>query len=100
MSARMAEAPEDVPDIHPDIVEVCKTKVVRLTEALEDPELRTEVADAVRSLAGEVVLTPGAKRGAVNAVLCGKLMGILDFVAERLGHSARKVMSGSLKFPY
>jgi hypothetical protein len=80
--ARMAEAPADVPDVHPNIAEIYKTKVVRLTEALVDPELHSEAADAIRSLVGEVVLTLGEKRGAIQAVLRGELMGILGFVAE------------------
>src|SRR3546814_4304485 len=42
--ARMAEAPADVPDIHPNIAEIYKAKVVHLTEALADPELHSEAA--------------------------------------------------------
>src|SRR3546814_10592781 len=71
--ARMAEAPADVPDIHPNIAEIYRAKVVHLTEALADPELHSEAADAIRSLVGEVVLTPGEKRGAMQAVLRGEL---------------------------
>jgi site-specific DNA recombinase len=84
--ARMAEAPADVPDIHPNIAEIYQAEVVHLTEALADPEPHSEAADAVRSLVGEAVLTPGEKRGAMQAVLRGELMGILDFVAERRSH--------------
>ncbi|WP_419914596.1 recombinase family protein [Hoeflea sp.] len=97
--ARMEEAPEDVPDIHPNVAEVYKAKVVRLTEALEDPEFRTEAADAIRSLVGKVVLSPGARRGAVNAVLRGKLMGILDFVAERRRHHHVEVITKDVAGP-
>jgi transcriptional regulator with XRE-family HTH domain len=86
--ARMAETPADVSDIHPNIAEIYKAKVVHLTEALPDQELHSEAVDAIRSLVGEVVLTPGEKRGAMQAVLRGELMGILDFVAERRSHSS------------
>lgn len=81
--ARMEDAPTDVPAIHPNIAETYKAKVIRLTEALANPELRSEAINAIRSLVGEVVLEPGEKRGEINAVLRGDLMGILDFVAER-----------------
>ena len=81
--ARMAEAPADVPDIHPNIAEIYKAKVLHLTEALADPELHCEAADAIRALVGEVVLTPGERRGTMQAVLRGALLGILDFVADR-----------------
>jgi len=47
--ARMAEAPADVPDVHPNIAEIYKAKVVHLTEALADPELHSEAADRRRS---------------------------------------------------
>jgi DNA invertase Pin-like site-specific DNA recombinase len=97
--ARMAEAPADVPDIHPNIAEIYKAKVVHLTEALADPELHSEAADAIRSLVGEVVLTPGEKRGAMRAVLRGELMGILDFVAERRSHPRPEVITKGVAPP-
>jgi hypothetical protein len=62
---------------------IYKAKIIRLTEALADPELRAEAAEAIRSLVGEVVLMPGEKRGKMQAVPRGELMGILDFVARR-----------------
>lgn len=43
---------------------------------------------AIRSLIGEVVLTPGEKRGEVHATLRGELMSILDFAAGRNTPSA------------
>lgn len=97
--ARMEEAPEDVPDIHPNIAEVYRAKVARLTTALADPELRAEAADAIRSLVGEVVLTPGDKRGEINAVLRGELMAILGFVAERRGPSRSEVITKAVASP-
>lgn len=97
--ARMAEAPADVPDIHPNIAEIYKAKVVRLTEALADPELHSEAADAIRSLVGEVVLTPGEKRGEMQAVLRGELMGILDFVTERRGQPRPAVITKGVAGP-
>ena len=42
-----------------------------------------EARDAIRSLVGEVVLTPGAERGVVNATPRGDLAAILT-VAEQI----------------
>ncbi len=68
--ARMAQAPTDVPDVHPNIAHVYRRNVERFTEALDDPDGgRREAAEALRSLIGEFVLTPGPKRGEVHAEL-------------------------------
>lgn len=54
-----------------------------LTDALTDPQTNQEAATALRSLIGDIVLTPGEKRGEVHATLHGELMSILDFAAGR-----------------
>ncbi len=79
ITARLAQAPQAVPDVHPGIAEHYRRKVAKLTEALEDPETRLEAASDIRALIGKVVLSPGDKRGEVHAVLHGDLMGILAF---------------------
>src|SRR3546814_11625809 len=81
--ARMVDVPADVPDIHPNIAEIYKAKVTQLSDALADPELHNQAAEAIRALVGEVVLMPGDNRGEVNATLRGELMGILDIVSGR-----------------
>jgi len=80
--ARLAEIPTDVPDIHPNIAQVYKRKVEKFIQTLDDPGLRAEVADSIRSLVGKIVLTPGEKRGQTEATLSGELMGILNFVED------------------
>lgn len=83
IAARMARAPADMPDVHPNIASVCRRNVERFTEALNDPDGRREAAEALRSLIGEIVLTPGPKRGEVHAELRGELMGILAFATDQ-----------------
>lgn len=78
--ARLAEAPTDIPDVHPGIAEIYKRKVARLTETLGDPETRLDASRDIRSLVGKIILSPGERRGEVHATLHGSLMGILDFV--------------------
>src|SRR3546814_5903697 len=71
ITARLAEAPADVPDVHPGIAEIYKRKVARLTETLGDPETRLDASSDIRSLVGKVVLHPGERRGEVHATLHG-----------------------------
>ena len=96
---RLAEVPDDVPDMHPNIAEIYRAKVMRLTEALADPQLQTEAAEDIRSLVGEVVLTPGDRRGDMRAVLRGELVGILDMVTETRRHRRPDVITKRLACP-
>src|SRR3546814_4040154 len=72
ITARLAEAPQDVPDIHPGIAEIYKRKVEQLTATLVDPETRLDASGDIRSLVGKIVLHPGAKRGEIHATLHGR----------------------------
>ena len=83
IEARLNEAPADISDVHPNVAEIYRRKVRELTETLAHPETRDEAAEAIRSLVGQVVLTPGEGRGVVKARLSGELMAILDFAAGR-----------------
>lgn len=91
--ARMVDVPADVPDIHPNIAEIYKAKVTQLSDALADPELHNQAAEAIRALVGEVVLMPGDNRGEVNATLRGELMGILDIVSGRKPQNRSQVIT-------
>ncbi len=82
IAARMAQAPQAIPDVHPGIAEIYKREVQRFCQALEDPETRLDASDAIRSLIHRIVLHPGEKRGEIHATLHGALMGILDFAQE------------------
>ena len=79
ITQRLSEAPAHIPDMHPNIANVYRKNVARFTEALTDADGGREAAEALRSLIGEIVLTPGKKRGEVHAELRGELMGILEF---------------------
>ncbi|MFT8807222.1 recombinase family protein [Gluconobacter sp.] len=83
--ARLGEAPPDVPNVHPDIASNYRRNVERFTEALDDPDGGKEATEALRSLIGGIVFTPGEKRGEVHITLDGELMGILD-VANDVGN--------------
>ncbi len=80
LKARLATAPADTPDIHPNLAEAYRRKVERLAEALNAPEERDEARDAIRSLIERVVLSPGVRRGEMTAILHGDFGAILDLV--------------------
>ena len=81
--ARLAVDQPQLLDVNPHVAEVYRRKVERLTDALADPQTNQEAAMALRSLIGDIVLTPGAKRAEVHATLRGELMSILEFAAAR-----------------
>lgn len=93
ITAQLAEAPADVPDVHPGIAEIYKRKVERLTETLADPETRLDASCDIRSLVGKIVLHPGTMRGEVHATLRGLLMGILDFANDNPSPDAGRVIT-------
>eukprot|EP00456_Euglypha_rotunda_P040184 TRINITY_DN31002_c0_g1_i1.p1 TRINITY_DN31002_c0_g1~~TRINITY_DN31002_c0_g1_i1.p1 ORF type:complete len:116 (+),score=24.03 TRINITY_DN31002_c0_g1_i1:105-452(+) len=92
-TARLAEAPRAIPDIHPGIAEIYKRKVAALTETLKDPATRLDASSDIRSLVGKIVLHPGEKRGEVHATLHGSLMGILDFANDAPQPEVRRVIT-------
>ena len=61
LNERLAAAPADLPDIHPNIADIYRRKVARLPEALDHPEDRDAAASAIRGLIERIMLTPGAK---------------------------------------
>ena len=88
IAERLAAAPVDIPDIHPNIAIVYRRKVERLAEALADPRDRDEAADAIRGLIERIVLTPGEKRGEMDAALHGDLGTILEWAGNGRGKGA------------
>ena len=82
---RLAAAPAGLPDIHPNIADLYRHKVVRLAEALDHLEDRNAAAAAIRGLIGRIVLTPGPKWAEMDAVLHGDLGTILEWTGGRDG---------------
>ena len=99
IEARLAEAPADVPDVHPNIAEHYRAKVIRLAETLAEPESNAEAREDIRSLVGEVVITAGQKRGESHAILRGELMAILDLAAGRRRSPKPEVITNALAGP-
>ncbi len=83
LKARLAHAPVDIPDMHPNVAGMYRRKVERLAEALRHPQERDEAAEAIRALIERITLTPGPKRGDLAATLHGDLGTILEWTAQK-----------------
>ncbi|HIP78471.1 MAG TPA: recombinase family protein, partial [Kiloniellaceae bacterium] len=96
LTERLSSASTDTPDIHPNVSHVYRRKVERLAEALRSPEERDEAAAAIRDIVERITLTPGPKRGQVDATLHGDLGTILDWAAGKKGqkHKTDTSLSG------
>ena len=82
LAERLASAPAELPDVHPNVAEIYRLKVARLAEALNHPEDRDEAATAIRGLIERIVLSPGERWGEVHATLHGDLGTILEWTAK------------------
>jgi site-specific DNA recombinase len=99
IEARLSEAPADMPDVHPNIAEHYRARAIRLAETLAEPESNGEARENIRSLIGEVVITPGEKRGESHATLRGELMAILNLAAGRERSLKTEVITNALAGP-
>ena len=90
LTALLAEAPDDVPDILPTASQIYAKKVARLTEALNRPEDRAEAAEAIREHIQKIVLRPGLNRGEIDATLHGDLGTILGWIARQVAGTTTK----------
>jgi site-specific DNA recombinase len=96
IEARLAEAPADVPDVLPNIAEHYRAKVIRLAETLSEPDSNLEAREDIRSLVGEVVITPGEKRGESHAILRA---AFLDLASGRRSARKPEVRTNALASP-
>ncbi len=83
LTERLTQAPQDLPDLHPNIAEHYRRKIERLISALANPEITPDAGEAIRSLVERVTLAPGVKRGEMLATLHGDLGTILEWTAHR-----------------
>jgi site-specific DNA recombinase len=82
IAERLTHSPSDIPDIHPNIADIYRRKIARLSDALSHPEDRHEAIAALRGLIERIVLAPGSKWGELHATLHGELGTIIEWVAR------------------
>lgn len=83
LTALLADAPRDKPDLLPNAACIYASKVAALAEALNRPDARLEAAEALRLLIEKIVLTPGPARGEIFATLHGELGTILAWTEQQ-----------------
>ena len=88
LGERLGQAPQDLPDLHPNIAEHYRRRIERLITALASPDVTPDAGEAIRSLVERVTLAPGAKRGEMLATLHGDLGTILEWT-ERTGRKSK-----------
>ena len=71
LKERLSTVPPKFPDIHPNIVGICRQMVARLAEALEKPNKRDAAASAIRGLIERIVLVPGTDADGLHVTLQG-----------------------------
>jgi site-specific DNA recombinase len=99
LTERLSRAPVDIPDIHPNVAGIYRRKVERLAEALRHPQERDEAAEAIRALIDHITLTPGPRRGEIDATLHGDLGTILEWTAQKANIPGRDVSGVSVERP-
>ena len=83
LTALLANLPDDMPDILPSTSAIYAKQVLALTKALTKPEQRQAASQQMRCLIEKVSLTPGPKRGQVDATLHGELGTILNWIERQ-----------------
>jgi site-specific DNA recombinase len=77
LEARLSEVPPSTVRLHPRLAEVYAEKVQQLEQALNDPNIRAEAADVLRSLIDRIELRPRGEGQGIAATLHGDLAQIL-----------------------
>jgi DNA invertase Pin-like site-specific DNA recombinase len=83
LEAQMALAPADAPDIHPNVADLYRRRVESLIDALNRLEDRDRAAQHLRAVIDKIVLTPGDKRGEVQAMLYGDFETVVAWAVQR-----------------
>ncbi|CAH1663415.1 hypothetical protein BOSEA31B_12542 [Hyphomicrobiales bacterium] len=82
LNARLWDAKEPSPVlVHPNLAEAYRRRVAALESLLDDPDLRDEAMEAIRSMIERIVVTP-RESGGVSLELHGDLARILAVCSE------------------
>ena len=87
----MVPGPAPIVRLHPGVADVYAAKVARLEEALNDPTIRDEANELLRSLIERVELRPGEEGQPMQAVLVGdlaRIFALCEAAAEKMNRPA------------
>jgi site-specific DNA recombinase len=98
LGARLSEEPPPPVRLHPKLADIYAEKVQGLDASLNDPAIRQEAAEALRSLIDRIELSPRKEGEGLGAVLHGDLAHILALCEAPNGKQKlpEKHISGSL----
>jgi len=82
LQVRLSEAPPSTVRLHPRLAEVYAEKIQQLEKALNDPAIRAEASDVLRSLIDRIELRPAGEGHGIAAMLYGDLAEILAVCAD------------------
>jgi site-specific DNA recombinase len=82
--------------LHPDLGQIYREKVARLTDGYEEEVLKTQAFERIRALIEQVTLTP--EDGALSVHLRGELASMLELCAcGEMQNAPSKVSEGALQ---
>jgi site-specific DNA recombinase len=81
LEAKLSEAEEPPPLLHPSLAEIYREHLNSLSQALGRPDTREKAADVIRSLVSAIELTP--QNGDLAIVLRGDLAAMLSFASNK-----------------
>lgn len=87
-------SPAPTIELHPNIAELYRRKVINLQNLLSDETTRPRAMETIRSMIERIEVAKGAERGRPSVVLVGALAAILDYVVGSTQQKAAAVGSG------
>lgn len=95
IQARLTQRSPSTVRLHPRLAEVYADKIRDLERSLNDPEIKEEAVDVLRSLIDRIEMHPGSEGKSVDAVLYGDMAEIFALCAAHKGNLARTAVPGS-----
>ena len=84
LERRMASSGEEgMIEVHPNIADLYRRKVMELRTLLEDETARPQAMDIIRSMIERIEVHQGPERGKPNVILVGALAQILGFSQQK-----------------
>ena len=84
LERRMASSGEEgMIEVHPNIADLYRRKVMELRTLLEDETARPEAMDIIRTMIERIEVHQGPERGKPNVILVGALAQILGFSQQK-----------------
>ena len=92
LQSELLSGPAPIVRLHPGVAAVYAAKVARLEEVLNDPAIRDEANELLRSLIERVELSPGEEGQPMQAVLLAisrEIFAVCEAAAEKMNRPGR-----------